>query len=98
MHFCPVGDPEFLGEFLLGLKGLVKRVALLSANLHTVVLWHHPVVNSPLEETALLKKTKINKKYCKSLKLSAVLGCARVQLYIMMSTYRKKGSYSTKPN
>lgn len=53
MHFCPVGDPEFLAQFLLGLKGQV--IAFLFAYFHTVVLWHYPVVNSPLEETTLPK-------------------------------------------
>lgn len=53
MHFCPVGHPEFLAEFLLGLEGQV--VAFLFADFHTVVLWHDPVVNSPLEETTLLQ-------------------------------------------
>lgn len=61
MHFCPVGDPEFLAQFLLGLKGQV--IAFLFAYFHTVVLWHYPVVNSPLEETTLRKTDRESKTY-----------------------------------
>lgn len=53
MHFCPVGDPEFLAQFLLGLKGQV--IAFLFAYFHSMVLCHYPVVNGPFEETALLE-------------------------------------------
>lgn len=65
MHFCPVGDPEFLAQFLLGLKGQVTLIAFFFAYFHTVVLWHYPVVNSPLEETTLLKKDREWKKHFK---------------------------------
>ncbi len=53
MHFCPVGDPEFPAQFMLGLKGQV--IAFLFAYFHSMVLWHYPVVNGPFEETALLE-------------------------------------------
>lgn len=56
LHFSPVCDPVllfFIGVWLLDEESLIYLVALLFANLHSLVYWHHLEVVGPLEKATL---------------------------------------------
>lgn len=48
----PVGDP-ILFLWLLGLKTQIELIAFSPANLHPLVLRHHPVIDGPFKESKL---------------------------------------------
>lgn len=53
LHLSPVCDPV-LSLWILGLKSKIELIALSLANLHPLMLWHDPVIDSPLEESKLV--------------------------------------------